>query len=249
MHPAIEAHLARGTALGTDGAVYKIHSSIGLEKAEHLFNLVQGDPTITSTMEVGCAFGISSMCICLGLESRPHAKHVIIDPHQSTDWHGCGVRALQDLNIDFFELFEEPSELALPDQLRLGEERADLVFIDGWHTFDHTLLDCFYATRLLRTGGYLVLDDTNWASIRRVVALLKRYPCYLRHSGVSFPRKKSMKERLSGLALSPLGGERLRRWLSATLAHRIVDSSEEHFVVLQKVSSDMRDWSWHDDRF
>ena len=41
----------------------------------------------------------------------------------------------------------------------LNMKPFDFIFIDGWHTFDYTLVDMFYADRLLRIGGYLLIDD------------------------------------------------------------------------------------------
>ena len=41
----------------------------------------------------------------------------------------------------------------------LTKKPFDFIFIDGWHTFDYTLVDMFYADRLLRIGGYLLIDD------------------------------------------------------------------------------------------
>jgi hypothetical protein len=41
-------------------------------------------------------------------------------------------------------VLREPSFLAMPRLLARGA-KFDLVFVDGWHTFDFTLLDMFYA--------------------------------------------------------------------------------------------------------
>jgi predicted O-methyltransferase YrrM len=40
-------------------------------------------------------------------------------------------------------------------------EKFDLAFIDGWHTFDHTLLDAFLSYRMLNIGGLLIIDDVQ----------------------------------------------------------------------------------------
>ena len=52
------------------------------------------------------------------------------------------------------------------------------MFIDGWHTFDHTLLDLFYANRWIKVGGYIVIDDCNWSSVAKAVSYFSKYPAY-----------------------------------------------------------------------
>jgi hypothetical protein len=121
---------------------------------------------------------LSSLHICKALQSRTRASHTIIDPFQTTQWDGVGVKHLEEAGIRFFNLVEVKSEFALPRILEQGEGRFDFIFIDGWHTFDHTLLDCFYATRLLRVGGYLAIDDVIFPAVRRVVDFVLNYPCY-----------------------------------------------------------------------
>jgi hypothetical protein len=50
--------------------------------------------------------------------------------------------------------------------------RLDLAFIDGWHSFDFTLVDFFYIDRMLRPGGILAIDDSQWPSVRKVCRYL-----------------------------------------------------------------------------
>ena len=47
----------------------------------------------------------------------------------------------------------------------------DFVFIDGWHTFDYTLIDFFYADKLIREGGIIIIDD----ALHRGVAKFVKY--------------------------------------------------------------------------
>ena len=53
----------------------------------------------------------------------------------------------------------EASEDVLPD-LQLHAE-LDLIIVDGNHTFPAPMVDWFYMTRHLRTGGVLVVDDVE----------------------------------------------------------------------------------------
>jgi len=175
---------ARGQVVTPQGQVLTLHSGISREEGDFICNLIRNDPRITRTLEVGCAYGVSSLNICAALKGREGAKHSIIDPFQSSQWQFVGISNLLRDGVNWFELIEERSEFALPRITAQREGQFNFVFIDGWHTFDHTLIDCFYATRLLGVGGYLVIDDANFPSISKVIRHLETYPCYQRHGSV-----------------------------------------------------------------
>src|SRR5262249_53891072 len=135
----------------------------------------------------GCAYGLSSISICAALHDRDGSHHTILDPFQRTWWKSIGVTNLSRAGLSRFTLIEEKSEFALPSLLSASEGAFDFIFLDGWHTFDHTMLDCFYSARLLRVGGYLVLDDAHWQSVTKVVQCLETYPCFERFGSVPLP--------------------------------------------------------------
>lgn len=60
--------------------------------------------------------------------------------------------------------------------LRKQPESFNLIFIDGWHTFDQMMLDMFYANRLVRIGGYIIIDDCNWESVAVALSYYMNYP-------------------------------------------------------------------------
>jgi hypothetical protein len=72
----------------------------------------------------------------------------------------------------------------------------------------HTLLDCFYAARLLRFGGVLVVDDVSWPSVRRVVDFLKNVPCFEEVGAVRNESRPSWKKVAARIFASPLSRER-----------------------------------------
>ena len=57
----------------------------------------------------------------------------------------------------------------MPELLEDNEEKFDFIFIDGWHTFDYTLLDFFYADKLLRKGGIIIIDDAKHLGVAKCV--------------------------------------------------------------------------------
>jgi hypothetical protein len=192
---------------------------------------------------------LSSLHICKALSSRTGASHTIIDPFQTTQWDGVGVKHLEEAGIRFFNLVEAKSEFALPRILEQGEGRFDFIFIDGWHTFDHTLLDCFYATRLLRVGGYLAIDDVIFNAVRRVVDFLLNYPCYELFRSLGSVKSRSWERVVARTLLSLMSARKSAELFSRKIYRRIFEDTDLRMVVLKKISEDRRSWDWHDDTF
>ena len=74
-------------------------------------------------------------------------------------------------------LLKDNSNRALPE-LFLAGEKFDLVFMDGWKTFDHLAMEIYFINQVLRTGGAVVFDDSYMPSVRQVIRLIKRYYGY-----------------------------------------------------------------------
>jgi predicted O-methyltransferase YrrM len=242
----IENIYATGLVEDENGNKYALHSGVDKFEGELLYRVISSDQAIQKTLEIGCAFGLSSLHICSALSARSSAKHVIIDPYQRQYWHGVGVHNLRRAGFGFFELIEEPSELVLPELAKREAGTYDLVFIDGVHTFDHMLLDFFYANYLIRIGGYVVIDDCNMASISRAVSYIVKYPCYrvLSQFGQHL-HKKSLARRVGHAARlllpQPIACNFLPKNLYDNYYTRIVYPS---MVVLKKVEDDTRSWDW-----
>lgn len=239
-----EIHISQRVT-GKSGATHRLHSAIDPEEGLFLEELVRSDTTIKRTLEVGCAFGLSSLHICAGLRGRMDAQHTILDPFQNSQWDGAGIRNLEAAGVDYFEWIEELSEIALPRLLETREGKFDLVFVDGWHTLDHTLLDCFYATRLLRTGGYLVVDDILLPPVRRAVNYLAQYPCYKAAGTLAGGQSPTLRLRLIRALLGVLPSKQRRGLLHPDLEHRIFGDRTVRMVALQKVHADTRNWDWY----
>ena len=127
------------------------------------------------TLEIGMAYGLSTLFMCQAhLNNGKDGRHIAIDPKQSTLYRSIGLLNIQRANLENrLEFFEAPSYEILP-QLLNREERFDLIFIDGMHVFDYTLVDFFYSDLLLNVGGYIVLDDIWMPSVRKVIMYILR---------------------------------------------------------------------------
>jgi hypothetical protein len=249
MKEIIQKIYETGTVVGWSGNVHQLHSAIDPEEGDFIVDIISNDSEVLNTLEVGCAYGLSSFSICLATRKRVGASHTIIDPFQTSEWDGVGIKNLEKAGIGFFKLIEMKSEFALPRLLEEKEGQFDFIFIDGWHTFDHTLVDCFYASRLLRVGGYLVIDDLGFPSVRRVVDFLKNYPCFTSYRSVYKKSPKSSKKMAMRSLLFPLPRECWAKVLKPSLYRRIFEDHAERMIALKKIDEDNRNWDWHDDTF
>ena len=157
------------------------------------------------------------------------------------------------------ELREEGSEFALPQLLKEGAV-LDFAFIDGWHTFDHVLVDFFYINRMLRVGGIVAFDDVDFPAIERVLKHVATYPCYemfganLNDSRAS-PNGPSPQRRRRPNWRNPdfyrHARERMlakRSWNRALLQRawrRTTNSGTPTCVAFRKIAPDQRSWDWH----
>lgn len=235
-----------GIVRDEEGNEYKLNSHIDKVEGNVLFKLIDSDPTITKTLEVGCAYGISSLYICSAISERDSKSHTIIDPFQYEHWHGVGISNLKRAGFDFYNLIEKPSEFALPELLQKESGVFDVVFIDGWHTFDHTLLDLFYANRLIKVGGYLVVDDSQWSSVAKAVSYFFNYPAYkLLTIDNKRPDKKTLKGKIGNVIKTVIRPSVAKNIIPVNLYNkyyiRLMFSS---MVILKKIEEDNRNWDW-----
>lgn len=125
------------------------------------------------SIEVGMAYGYSTIFIADAMHEGGYGQHFAIDPFQRTHWKGIALAAMDAL--DFGLRVRHVNDFSLPALVRMHEQgvRADFVFIDGMHTFDGAFVDFVCADRLLNVGGVIVLDDMWMPSIRKVAAFVR----------------------------------------------------------------------------
>ena len=153
---------------------------VAIDRAEgRLLQRVIADIKPRVTLEIGCAYGVSTLYICEALTSLDQpARHIVLDPFQSTQWRGIGVKNARDAGFgDLLDFREQRSELALPQLVQEGVT-IQFALIDGWHTFDQVMVEFYYLNRMLETGGVLVFDDADRRSVNRVIRHALTYPAY-----------------------------------------------------------------------
>lgn len=132
-----------------------------------------GDVRPRVSVEVGLAFGISTLYILEALNKVDGARLIGMDPAQHDDhWRGGGVHNIRQAGYEaMYEFHENTSQQVLP-VLAGNEQRIDFAFIDGWHTFDHVLIDFFYIDQMLNAGGIVVFDDVSYPAINRACGFI-----------------------------------------------------------------------------
>ena len=126
----------------------------------------------TRTIEVGLGYALSALFIGEALLSSgdASARHVVLDPHQTTRFADCGLQFLDEAGLgELVEFHAEESQIALPRFLT--EDRSfDLAFVDGNHRFDGVFLDLIFLGRLVHGGSVIFLDDYQLPSVKKAAA-------------------------------------------------------------------------------
>jgi predicted O-methyltransferase YrrM len=94
------------------------------------------------SLEIGFAYGFSTIWLLDALSAQAGAHHVAVDPFQRSQWHGVGLHQVGRLGqkAKSFTFIEKHAVLGLPP-LIAQQERFDFIFIDGNHRFDDVLVD------------------------------------------------------------------------------------------------------------
>jgi predicted O-methyltransferase YrrM len=177
LREVIERLLREGNVVAqTDGTTHQVFP-VGITSAEGeaLRSWVIREHAMC-TIEIGLAYGISALFICEGLlvNEYNHARHVVVDPFQSTGFKNCGLQSLEAAGVaDLIEFHAEESQILLPKLLSEGR-RFELAFVDGSHLFERVFLDLIYLGRLVHPGGIIFVDDYQLPAIVRAVSFCLR---------------------------------------------------------------------------
>lgn len=150
-------------------------SSIPVEKRHVLFNLIQ-QHSLHDCLEAGFANGVSSVVIATATTGtlltfdRPSARNNQPSIEQ----------LISDFNLKNITPKYCSDYVWEFGQLVLQKRQFDFIFIDASHQFTDTVAGIALADQLLKTGGYLVLDDIGWVPNRSMsityAEMVKRDP-------------------------------------------------------------------------
>lgn len=170
-------------------------------------------------IEVGMAYGVSTLSILSALQKNGVGRLISIDPY--IGWPTGRLVALHQVALAGAEKihshWHECSYTALPRMLQ-EELKPDLIYIDGNHNFDYVFTDTFYADKLLGAGGVIGFNDCGWRPVHKVLRFLMAYRRY-RELDVGLPRVYygsnplfSLIKRLEGRSSRDRYFEKMEQW-------------------------------------
>lgn len=240
LNPILKRILEEKRVTSQTGESRPLHSAITVDEGLFIQDVIQQNKPRFS-LEVGCAYGVSSLFICQALKDVGAERHIIVDPFQLGNDHtgsdagyeGIGLANLERAGLSsFIKFYPELSYRCLPWLEREGC-RLDFAFIDGMHTFDYVLVDFFYIDKMLNVGGVIIFDDLSYPSIRKACRYILRNLPYSAIGPVS-----TENGRIYGQASN------IKRWFGNMLRDGITvpDSKiglpSRHFVALRKNAED-----------
>ena len=243
MDQVAERLLRTRVVVDYEGNELPLHSDTPKAQGEYLQSLLAAT-SARVTLEVGFAYGISTLFICEALQRLGGSRHYVIDPYQH-QWKNIGVKNVEEAGYgSLVEFFPEQSYEVLPRLLRDGV-KFDFAYIDTTKVFDHVLVDCFFVFRLLRVGGVFVMDDCSFPGLRKLARMLSQDPGIRVHSSFDqSPNRRRVR----------MAGEFLRRLPKAKqlFSSRLIATDAElgvnaHCIAFEKVSDDNRNWDWFRD--
>jgi predicted O-methyltransferase YrrM len=220
----------------SEGTELQVTGTISLDEAQYIKELIINNE-FSTCLETGVAYGASTVAICSALavleQSSRSVKHYGVDPCQIEIYGGAAIAALKECGLDhIFELCPGPGHLMLPKLLERNVT-VDFVFIDGMHTFDYTLIDLFYADKLLRPGGIICMHDMHMRSKKKASRYLMGHRKYIRLASLRTPLTQRVGAALKeAVRLAPRAG-----WNYLTTV--------ETMLAVKKVEDFDPDWDFY----
>lgn len=206
--------LRRGSIADADGNTMPLSSAIFESHALALHRLVRRYKP-AAALEIGMAHAISTLAILSALDENGAGSLLSIDPHQSTDWQGAGRAAVEGAGLtSLHEIIEVPDYLALPRLVESGRT-FDFAYIDGWHTFDHVVLDAFYIDKTLPVGGIVGFNDCGFPAVRKALGYFTSHRQY-RQIDAGLPRNYAASSPVKSVVRRVLGASHEDRYFRKT---------------------------------
>jgi len=127
-------------------------------------------------LEIGLATGSTAIYMLYALQNSKGRLISIDQP--SGEMNDIGMANLQNSGVGAnHQLILENSVNVLPELFK-KHETFDLIFVDGWKTFDHLAAEVYYLTRMLRLNKFIVFDDAAMPSVNKIIKMMLKYYGY-----------------------------------------------------------------------
>jgi predicted O-methyltransferase YrrM len=141
---------------------------ISIQQGATLNNLMRAH-SVRRSLEIGFAYGFSTVWMLDALRAQHEPLHVAIDPFERSSWHGIGLAQVKRLGLEScFQWVEDYSIHVLSDLIR-KRAQFDFIYVDGNHRFDDVVVDFYLSDQVLRPGGVIAFDDLWMQSVRTAV--------------------------------------------------------------------------------
>jgi predicted O-methyltransferase YrrM len=231
------------TVTDENGKVYSLHSHTSLEQCEFIQNIIT-EINAKTTLEVGLAYGISTLFICEAVAKQDGNCHYVIDPQQD-GWNNIGLKNLKEAGYErLVDFRRDYSHNVLPELYRSGV-KLDFAYVDTTKIFDVVLIDAYYIFSMLRIGGVVMFDDCSFPSLRKLARLLATHPSLRVYDSYALESESWQVRMLSQLCNIVPNKEKIFAPNLLKLDSKL--GVNAHCIAFQKVSEDSRNWDWFKD--
>ena len=176
--PFLDLIFEKKKILNINNQLIDFNSGINPEEAKKIIEVIDELKPI-NTLEIGLAMGSSAVCFLHSkLKYDSSGFHYAIDPNQYSEYEGAGVKIIVENNLGFnFKLLEGKTHEVFHHLLDQNI-KIDMAFVDGWHTFDYTLVDFFFIDQILNEGGVIGFHDMYGLSKLKVLKFILTHRDY-----------------------------------------------------------------------
>ncbi|MDR3449158.1 MAG: class I SAM-dependent methyltransferase [Alphaproteobacteria bacterium] len=158
---------------GSDGQMHEIDETtrISPRQGRLMVDLIR-EHGCKKTLEIGLAYGFSTMFILGALADVKGSSHAAIDPYEEILWRGVGLEKVKDVGAsERFTWHRENSFIALAKLAQTGE-KFDFIYVDADHRLDSIMIDFYGSDLALNIGGVMVFDDLWMPATVAVLAFI-----------------------------------------------------------------------------
>jgi predicted O-methyltransferase YrrM len=141
-------------------------------------NKILREANVSRTLEVGFAYGFSTIWILDTLLNKTNALHIAVDPTEKIMWKGVGLKQVEKLTGGKFFQWENDWAIHSLTRLISKKQKFDFIFIDGNHRFDDVIVDFYLSDQLIEPNGLIAFDDMWMTSIKKATAFITKNYSY-----------------------------------------------------------------------